>query len=345
MQTTTEPRPEAPVLNKEEQLALFWDKPVSELATLKPVALFDSDAERHRILSLALMSLVYRYWNGNKHGIWGTYPSRPDQIWFTADPRTLYRPRSSDLEPDHNDYLGHNIAAIAVDGDGDIVDFDFNHNTIFSSTVEHAESRLVRRLFSLTQLNADWNFSGNPKAPATDLSNVTIYTSLECCAQCAGIMTLARVKEVVYLQRDFGMYCIGNILYNLTNPGPIPAPRPIPACDFDLPYYNALNDAFKTFYEQVAKEGFWSDGKFTNKSRAVTSFCCTDTAYNIYREAHEVFENMVLQHPTYKCVDTRASSATLRTSTIKSNDEVLISARAFVDRMVMLGSRGTPHRF
>ena len=39
-------------------------------------------------------------------------------------------------------YLGHNIACIAVDGNGEIIDFDFNHNDFFRSSAEHAESRI-----------------------------------------------------------------------------------------------------------------------------------------------------------------------------------------------------------
>ena len=46
-------------------------------------------------------------------------------------------------------YLGHNIAAIAVSPTGRIVDFDFNHNELFNSSAEHAEARLLRRLFAL----------------------------------------------------------------------------------------------------------------------------------------------------------------------------------------------------
>src|SRR5262249_60859373 len=34
-------------------------------------------------------------------------------------------------------YVGHNIACIAVDGNGEIIDFDFNHNHFFRSSAEH----------------------------------------------------------------------------------------------------------------------------------------------------------------------------------------------------------------
>ena len=58
-------------------------------------------------------------------------------------------------------YVGHNIACVAVDGNGEIIDFDFNHNEFFRSSAEHAESRMVRRLFSLTDIFDSWK-TGQP---------------------------------------------------------------------------------------------------------------------------------------------------------------------------------------
>ena len=58
-------------------------------------------------------------------------------------------------------------------------------------------------------------------------ANVTVYTSLEPCSQCAGIMALGRVREVVYLQTDPGMYSISNILRRLTAGTKLEAPVPI----------------------------------------------------------------------------------------------------------------------
>ena len=158
-------------------------------------------------------------------------------------------------------YLGHNIGAIAVDARGTIVDFDFNHNEVFNSSVEHAESRLVRRLFGLAQVFDPWRQAGVGMAPecrargrrrargrarpapreaprtflftadpvatlsavagaapaqrgyGTLLADVSIYTSLESCAQCSGIMALANVREVAYLQYDQGQYLVGNLMY------------------------------------------------------------------------------------------------------------------------------------
>ena len=117
-------------------------------------------------------------------------------------------------------YLGHNIACVAVDGNGEIIDFDFNHNDFFRSSAEHAESRMVRRLFSLTDIFDSWR-TGQPsqgRSKAASLNEVTLYTSLESCAQCSGVMSLAQVKQIVYLQNDFTTYKIGNIMFNWLNP-------------------------------------------------------------------------------------------------------------------------------
>jgi tRNA(Arg) A34 adenosine deaminase TadA len=64
---------------------------------------------------------------------------------------------------------------------------------------------MVRRLFSLTNIYDSWK-TGNPigtKPRAASLHDVTLYTSLESCAQCSGVMSLAGVKQIIYLQNDF----------------------------------------------------------------------------------------------------------------------------------------------
>ena len=96
------------------------------------------------------MSVVLGQWNGNKFGESGDYgPWRAEQVIGSADGGGhLYAGGT---------YEGHNIAALAVDGEGRVeIDFDFNHNNAFDSSAEHAESRLVRRVFSLDQVYAPW---------------------------------------------------------------------------------------------------------------------------------------------------------------------------------------------
>jgi tRNA(Arg) A34 adenosine deaminase TadA len=209
-----------PPAPQQGRLKHFWEGTVKDLVSLPAPKLTAAETERHRIYCGLLSALMVHYWNGNKKGKDGKYPWREKQF---QNGQYL-----------GGDYLGHNIACIAVDAQGEVIDFDFNHNDIFSSSVEHAESRLVRRIFSLAQLNNGWATKGfmAPVAPtpySNILSDVTVYTSLESCSQCSGIMALGAVKEVVFLQRDPGQSSIGNILRQLSpEKSGFKAPLPIP---------------------------------------------------------------------------------------------------------------------
>lgn len=335
-------------------LRQYWTKAVSELATLPSVAMSEGLQERHRILSLCLMAVVARYWNGNKYGAFGLYPWRERQRLAGHDESDGCYRGAPRLRPDAEDYdldyLGHNIACLAVDGRGEIIDFDFNHNEVLDSSVEHAESRLVRRVFSLTQIYDNWATGAEDakregREYSNILSDVTIYTSLESCAQCAGIMALGRVKEVVYLQTDPGMYWIGNILYNLTHvpdePGQalkLPSPRPIAARDFGLEHFHALDRGFQAFRQEVVGKPFFRrKGQPDNRSTSITSFLCTDAALEIYERARAEYEHYEVRHPG-RPPELQAVEAGL------TNEEVLARSRKFYDYAITSGNRGTPHK-
>lgn len=63
----------------------------------------DEEKERHRIYCYLVMSLLAHYWNPWKKGVDGQYNWTGD---LSATPST---------------YLGHNIACIAVDGNGKLL--------------------------------------------------------------------------------------------------------------------------------------------------------------------------------------------------------------------------------
>ena len=238
--STYPPRPASGRLND------LWDSPVKDLVLLPAPTLSAALVERHLLYCYLLMAILAYYWNGNKHGRFGTYPWRERQ-------------KRSDGEYLGGDYLGHNIACIAVDGHGEVIDFDFNHNEILQSSVEHAEARLVRRVFGLTQLFDGWAMSDvlHPAPPVNYtnvLSDVTIYTSLESCSQCSGIMALGSVKEVVFLHRDPGQNSIGNILRQLSPVGAtFQAPLPIPADLLGVEEFGKLEQAYNAFANGSAR--------------------------------------------------------------------------------------------
>ena len=327
---TRKPLKKAPVMDPGEPLAQYWDKSVAQLCTLADAPIQPEEQERHRIYCLLLMSLVANFWNGNKHGQEGEYPWRAKQ----RRPDGIYG---------GGNYLGHNIACLGVDGDGDIIDFDFNHNDLFSSSVEHAESRLVRRIFSLTQLYDD-RVVRHPDDPPRDtnylnvLSKVTIYTSLESCAQCSGIMALGKVKSIVYLQPDPGQFCVGNIMYNLTTDA-LRAPLPVSADKLGLKYFSDLKQGYRDFYDRVTKEPFYVNGPQTDNTQSITSFLCNDAALDIYNAGRDEFGKMRAAHPDYKPSDGDPNHAKVLT-----NKRALANARTFLDYATSLGKRGTPHK-
>lgn len=308
------------------ELSKYMDGPVSKLVEPILTEMTPEEQERHRIYCLLLMAIVAFNFCGNRanaketpapdgHGMNPLLPADHD-----------YAQRGTFLK---RDYVGHNIAAFAVDRNGQIIDFDFNHNELFNSSVEHAEARLLNRLFKLSKIHDSWAIGSQPNEPAEEnrygnaLRGVTVYTSLESCAQCSGIMTLGNVRDVVYLQDDPGQYKIGNIMYRLTAPfkpgGKHSAPRPIPANLVGLNGFDKLNAAYNAFYDKHRS--------------GMTAFLCTDAAYKIFLEAEQA---LVDYEVIYRGeADPKSSRLT--------NEGVKVECLSFYQYVVDKGRRGTPH--
>jgi tRNA(Arg) A34 adenosine deaminase TadA len=341
-----------------DPLAFYWRKEVRELVAVENTLIPAGQAERHTILSLLAMALIADAWNGNKRGAVGNYPWREEQ---QIEPGRYRGDRYGDR------YLGHNIACLAVDARGEIIDFEFNHNELYNSSAEHAEARLVRRIFNLNQNYDHWQTAEPGQLPdvpyATLLSGVTIYTTLESCAQCSGIMALGNVKSVVFLQSDPGQYRIGNILYNLSNPRAVShpssvtagaanvspptkygAPEPInaelfgfgPKLDLDAAYRDYMagvqSDPSKFFFQAAP-------GQAPDKSTSITSFLCCDPARDIYAAAAAHLGGMKLS-----CPDFVPPGGPFGGQPGMTNADVLNQANRFREYVRVVGRRGTPHR-
>ncbi len=325
-------------------LAQYWNRPVSSLCALEEEWHgADEENERHRVYARLLMAIVYEYWNGYKYGRRGTYPQN--------DPPGPTDPMHLDRE-----YYGHNIAALAVDERGHVLDFDFNHNEVLSSSAEHAEARLIRRLYSLSGIRDPWEAgdaaepspSAAIKRPYVTMRNATVYTSLESCSQCAGIMALAQVGRVVYLQTDPGTYWIGRLLRNLTTDN-LRAPLPISGNRIDLHQFAELDGEYEKFVDR--KKPFWEPpkGKDPTKpdtSTSVTSFLCTSTARSIFCGGGDQLQTLKLQHPEFRPFCEWPSSTTPHACGRRcalSTAQVLEEAMHFLSYAKGKGRRGTTH--
>jgi tRNA(Arg) A34 adenosine deaminase TadA len=349
-----------PGFDAQEPFAKNWGKPLREVVQVDPIVAApelanDAVKERHRIYCHLLMKLMVRFWNGNKRGPLGSYPRRVKQMEAVQPVQPTQRYRGDMIEnPDRlrvnwDRYVGHNIACVAIDGNGEIIDFDFNHNDFFRSSAEHAESRMVRRLFSLTDIFDSWKTGERigDRSRAFSLQNVTLYTSLESCAQCSGVMSLGGVKQVVYLQNDFTAYMIGNIMFNLANPvsGLPGAPKPIAASAVGLQQFQALNDANLAFVKDIqdakarndSTRAFFisPDKTFVDFDPSITSFLCTDVARDIFEQGGKQLDTMTLEFPNEKHPDERD---------VLTNQECLEEARSFFKYADLEGYRGSPHK-
>jgi len=85
---------------------------------------------------------------------------------------------------------GHNIGCVLVDPDGEVVHWARNCNAVTKNGTMHGEVRCIQGYIN--------------KRHSYSLKGHTIYTSLEPCAQCSGMMTLASIKRTVYGQTDPG---------------------------------------------------------------------------------------------------------------------------------------------
>jgi tRNA(Arg) A34 adenosine deaminase TadA len=364
-----------------ETLRRNWAQPLQNVVdlNLNPDFAKDTEAlqqegvkERHRIYCYLLMKLIHRFWNGNKKGPLGTYPLRVEQKDVAQTPQR-YRGDMLDkpdgIRVNWDRYLGHNIACIAVDGNGEIMDFDFNHNDFFRSTSEHAESRMVRRLFSLTDIFDSWRTGQRTdddrrRSRGAMLNEVTLYTSLESCAQCSGVMSLAGVKQIIYLQSDFSAYMVGNIMYNLADRSPLrnrqgvvtgtrpTAPIPIRGSLVGIEEFDRLNATNLDFIKNMRAAGaanppdlngafFVPDGGGRpDFEPSITSFLCTDVARNIFRDGAKKLDNDV-GLPDFRFP---SDGSAKENEKVLTNRQCLQEARDFFDYADIEGYRGSPHK-
>ena len=151
---------------------------------------------------------------------------------------------------------GHNIGSVLVDENGKVVYSACNSNKITRNGTQHGEVRLMIGYLD--------------KIKTTDLRKHTIYTNLEPCAMCSGMMTLQKIQRTVYGQADpdYGKAIERLELdsHHLPN-GFCPYPRGVVSDSSKTDAYKQLNAAFE------------------KKGGSITDFLLTDEAKKIHENA------------------------------------------------------------
>jgi tRNA(adenine34) deaminase len=154
-----------------------------------------------------------------------------DEIYMLAAYAVVY----NDWQDGSGQKRGHNIGSVLVAPNGKIVNWARNCNARLANGTQHGEVRLM-----VGYLNRVGGYS---------LTEHTVYTTLEPCAQCSGMMVLTNIKRTVYGQTDPGF---GKAIERLKldsrkwNPaGYPPYPRAVISDRSDSRYCAQLEEAYK----------------------------------------------------------------------------------------------------
>lgn len=174
---------------------------------------------------------------------------------------------------------GHNIGSVLVDPDGKVVFWARNANSITKNGSQHGEVRLIRNYLQ--------SYKGSY------LKDFTVYTSLEPCAMCSGMMTLTQVTRTVYGQTDpdYGRALERLQLdsHSFTQPnGFEPYPRPVISDALDSDIRRRIDAAYTTYQR--------SGGK------GLTTWLRSDEAKALYDDAFKQFKNYKVKHRENKTV-------------------------------------------
>lgn len=136
-----------------------------------------------------------------------------------------------DWQPNVEGKRGYNIGAVLVGPDRRPVHWARNCNHITGNGTQHAELRLVTQYLETER--------------SYNLKEHVVYSTLEPCAQCAGVILMQRVARVVYAQSDldFGR-AMERLGYNARPSGGLgPYPRLTPSVQSGSPFAKLLDEA------------------------------------------------------------------------------------------------------
>jgi tRNA(Arg) A34 adenosine deaminase TadA len=185
---------------------------------------------------------------------------------------TAYAVVLNDWQVGGPNWRGHNIGSILVEPGGRIVNWARNCNAILSNGTQHGEVRLM-----VGYLNRVGGYS---------LKEHTVYTTLEPCAQCSGMMVLTNVKRTVYGQTDPGFgkalerLSLDSMKWNAA--GYTPYPRAV------------ISEKSTTQYCEFL------DKEYAKIGGSITKFLLTDTSKKIYESAARSLKNYRVKYTENK---------------------------------------------
>lgn len=191
-----------------------------------------------------------------------TVQQERDEIFMLAAYSVVYQNWQT---PADRPGRGHNIGSILVNDKGEPVYAERNCNAMFKDTTQHGEVRLIMGFLEKTHQGT--------------LKGFTVYTSLEPCAMCSGMMTMAEVKRCVYGQTDpdYGKALERLEFDGARKGGWKPYPRPVKSEPSALQFRKDLDKAYGSQHD-------------------LTQWLRTDQAKEIFKKADDRLKNYHIQN-------------------------------------------------
>jgi tRNA(Arg) A34 adenosine deaminase TadA len=187
-----------------------------------------------------------------------------------------------DGDMEHN--RGYNIGSVLVDPNNKVVYWARNAVNITKNMTQHGEVRLMT-----CYLGAE---------KTKNLMGYTIYTTLEPCAMCSGMMMLTSIPRTVYGETDLGY---GKALERLELDstkltGGYPA------------YPRVVSSVPSIIETRCVLESLYDKYKATHPNPHITDFLATDEARKTYAAAFIMFMNYKIKYPENQAVLAQAQA-------------------------------------
>ena len=198
----------------------------------------------------------------------GTFAKSPtpsqierDEIFGLATLVMIYKDWQSRPET-----RGHNIGSILVNKDNQPVFWARNSVKTTDNATQHGEVRLIQAYL-------------NCKGVGKYMDGYTVYTTLEPCAMCTGMIAMTKVDRVVYVQADPEF---GHALKGLKS---VNFPRVF------------VQDSTPKLGQKRALEKGWVNYRTLHKGSAITDYLLTDDAKAVYASAQVDLNDFKVNYP------------------------------------------------
>lgn len=170
---------------------------------------------------------------------------------------------------------GYNIGALLVNPKNEPVFHGLNCISSTNNATQHGEVRAITAYLNETR--------------CFNLEGFTMYTSLEPCIMCAGMITMTSIDRVVYGQHDVEYSkAFERLSIDTQHVGGFPPyPRVVPAHASTLNYCSELDNAYHHFYTMETE-------------KMLARFLASGTAFTIFKNAADHFLNYSVIHPENK---------------------------------------------